>query len=1750
LDEPQVLDLGRQLVGALAEVHRSGLVHRDVKPKNIVFDATTGKVRLVDFGFAASIDAAFRILEPVGTLEYAAPEQVSDLRQRVDGRADLYAVGCVLYECVAGVPPFADLDPRRLLHQHQGANVPDVRDVAPHVSRALAAIIKRLLARSPDDRYPDAGALLHDLHHIQDIQAGRMIVPPLIGSDLPAMVLPLLGRDDELNWLREEWNAAQRRDSRVIVVRGGTGSGKTRLSRALIDEVIAKGGNTLLAACHAWDPRPFSAIREIVEGYAKINRDLSHDERSRANAALRALAGDLAPLLKVLSPSLAALFADAAPVPQSSDAQHIFVEGLAEFLAKVIRTSSPVVLFIDDVQWLDSSSRRVLRRALDRLTDAHALSILAVRGEPGASPEVDRFLDGLSREEVILRRLDEKQTIRLVQAYLGVAELDAELVKSVVQLSDGSPLSTLEVLRMMLDEGLLQPSWGTWKFDRDAVAQMQLPQNTIGVLRHRIESLDDMTKTTLSAAAVIGMTFPDRLLHLVCNLEEGHTVAALAEARRAMLVEPNRHGTHRFVHDSIREVLIKRLTDLEQRECHQAAAEAMDRLGGFVDGETLGDQASSVQMIRISSPRVGEGHVQPSSQRIDSDAYYRLASHYARGIPGRTPRRAYDSNVEAGLLAFHTFDNERALLFFAWAAEAGKFLQEPMSPGLAFTIGEAKLRTGALDESLVQFERVLAASQNPVQQASALARMAWIYEMQLDTSGAWTSLEQAFAKLGHRPADDSVWRTVKSAMRWAWQRIAPGARVAKGVERDRVDTLCVLWYQTGRLATIDGKPMRVLQAAFTGLGPAVRLGPSKSLANMYLTMSFVFIALGRKVAGRRYLALAENVARETGDPVALAHSLQVHSAVASWEGDLQDALDVGSRCLDEYGHWRELSEYCLLAYNQQFLEALRGRSLEAWRWMERVIDRVNQHEGQAILLELVELGARAALTTLGREAEADTRLTRLSKLTVRTPANSGFYVSTFGPRVRLFTERADLGRDFESLVEEFDKAKFNPRRVHPSAAEYYIQVAHARIHAVLRAPAEERLARIHRLGRALGNLKAAGRIPITKAHATVVEAYHAVFLGRNDEAEQLFTTAEMAGRRECAPWILYSVHRGRAHLLLGLGLKEAARDQARMAEAIAEEHGMAYRRQWVQEEFGLRRAPRLEASHARHGPPRSFSASELRIRNTGSSGGSLRSLMRLTHTTGDELEPHVQAQLFLDEIVYCIRGDLGHLFLKDEGPSVTTHRAPVLKAFTSRASGNRVGSEPSEACRNVVDQAFTDWSTELSEGRTSSYLMTRGGTRTIVAAPFSVGESPMGVVYVDRDIARGDFSESDGELLAALASQVPLGLELARALNLRRRAEDELQRVQRLESMGRFAESVAREFGSVLEDIRLSTEVLSSTSVNGSRDKIQAIQDAAKRAADLTERLLAFSQGHLQNAELINVNDRIHRAAPLLRELLGHTVVLAVRPSSDIQYVMADVGQIDHLVVTLAARSRDVMLQGGTVVIETSNAMLQESDIKGHPGAKAGHYVRISVSDTGPALEPKVLKEIFEPFVEVEDVHQGLALGTLYRNVVRNGGFIDVESIVGEGTTFRIYWPAATGKSARNFGSAEPPKLPGGTETILIVEHEAGIGEALGRALKSLGYRVLRANDAVEALKLVARRFLEIDLVISDAVLPGMNGFELGRELVKMRKTLRVLYLSDPAERLAANGGSAEKIDVLQKPVQQDALAKRVREVLDRRATS
>jgi hypothetical protein len=415
------------------------------------------------------------------------------------------------------------------------------------------------------------------------------------------------------------------------------------------------------------------------------------------------------------------------------------------------------------------------------------------------------------------------------------------------------------------------------------------------------------------------------------------------------------------------------------------------------------------------------------------------------------------------------------------------------------------------------------------------------------------------------------------------------------------------------------------------------------MAKHYMVYSFVLTSLGAKKTARRYLAAGETAASETGDPVTYAHALQLRAAVTCWAGNVQESLELGARSLIEYGRWRELSEYLLTAYNQQQLEALRGRSQEAWQWLERAISRLVKHHGPRLSVEFIELSARAALTALGREREADALIARLSAVRRTSGERAMVSVSSYGSRARRYTESGDLGVAFEELVTEVEAQRFNPKRVHLEVTEYYVHVAHARVHACLRATPAQLRNYLPKLRRAFSDLDRGARISLLHVHALVIKAYIRYFEGDLDTAARLFSQAEDQGATEAAPWILYAAHRGRAHLLRRRGLVDAAQDQARLAEALAKKHRAAYRLRWIRQEFELS----------------GYSSSE----RTGSSGsiagglgtgihqltrhrGYLKSLLRIDQQT--DLSQQQQARVIIDELLTTLTAERGYLFLATE----------------------------------------------------------------------------------------------------------------------------------------------------------------------------------------------------------------------------------------------------------------------------------------------------------------------------------------------------------------------------------------------------------------------------------------------------------------------------------------------------------------------
>ncbi len=384
----------------------------------------------------------------------------------------------------------------------------------------------------------------------------------------------------------------------------------------------------------------------------------------------------------------------------------------------------------------------------------------------------------------------------------------------------------------------------------------------------------------------------------------------------------------------------------------------------------------------------------------------------------------------------------------------------------------------------------------------------------------------------------------------------------------------------------------------------------------------------------------------------------------------------------------------------------------------------------------------------------------------------------------------------------------------------------------------------------------------------------------------------------------------------------------------------------------------------------------------------------------------------------------------------------------------------------------------------------------------------------------------------------------------RKQLEEQFHQAQKMEAVGRLAGGVAHDFNNLLTAILGSADLVLETLQGGAseREEIQEIRKAALRAADLTRQLLAFSRQQVIAPTVLNPNAVVADMDKLLRRLLGEDVELRTVLASELGTVKADPNQLEQIVLNLAVNARDAMPSGGKLTVETQNVELDQEYVRGHLSAQPGPYVMLAVSDTGVGMDAATQARIFEPFftTKAKGKGTGLGLATVYGIVKQSGGWIWVYSEPGQGTTFKVYLPRVTEGVAAAAPSAPAPASVRGTETVLVVEDDESIRKLVQKVLKAHGYTVLVAASGGDAEQVAGQHEGPIHLLMTDVILPGLNGREVARRLTAARAGIRVLYLSGYTDDAIVHHGVLEPgVAFLQKPFAPAALSRKVREVLD-----
>ena len=393
-------------------------------------------------------------------------------------------------------------------------------------------------------------------------------------------------------------------------------------------------------------------------------------------------------------------------------------------------------------------------------------------------------------------------------------------------------------------------------------------------------------------------------------------------------------------------------------------------------------------------------------------------------------------------------------------------------------------------------------------------------------------------------------------------------------------------------------------------------------------------------------------------------------------------------------------------------------------------------------------------------------------------------------------------------------------------------------------------------------------------------------------------------------------------------------------------------------------------------------------------------------------------------------------------------------------------------------------------------------------------------------------------------------LERRRAEDALRVSEKQFRQAQKMEAVGRLAGGLAHDFNNLLTVIMGHSQVLLGELPSGNpiRAKIEEMQKAGERAASLIRQLMAFSRKQPLEPKILPMNSVVGNVESMLRRLIGEDIQLVIRPDPFNGHVKADPGQLEQVLMNLVVNARDAMPNGGLLAIETSQTELARTPMHHLHPLPLGQYVKLTVTDTGCGMNADVLAHLFEPFFTTKEEHKGTGLGlsTVFGIVTTCGGGIDVWSQVGHGTTFDLYFPRVNPQAPTADATAPQGRLRQGSETILLVEDDSGVRNLVRHELVKTGYQVIEAKNGVEACLTATQQSYHVDLLLTDVVMPGMNGRELAQHLSVIKPNLRVLFMSGYLDDISVNSGmDPHRTTFLQKPFTPDLLLRTVRALLD-----
>ncbi len=1774
---------------------------------------------------------------------------------------------------LTGTLPFIADDPLEWVHCHVARQPTPPAERSKDIPLPVSAIVMKLLAKTAEERYQTAKGLEADLR--QCLQAwttlGRIDAFPLGQHDTSGRLLipeKLYGREAESQKLLDAFGRVEATSMpELLLVSGYSGVGKSSLVNELHKVILRPRG---LFASGKFDQykrdipyfafaQPFQTlIRKILAG--------KPDEVAAWSGALAEAVGSDGQLIVDLIPELEFLIGKQPVVPEvaSQEAQNRFHEVFRRFLGAFARKEHPLVLFLDDLQWQDAASLKLLEHLIAHPEVRDLLLVGAYRdNEVFASHPLMLTLDaarksGATVNTIVLAPLSRDDVQSLVADALRCTWTHAEaLARLVHEKTAGNPFFAIQFLTVLHEERLLEfdAQAAGWIWDVKRILAQNYTDNVAKLMVGKLKRLPPATLEALKKIACLGTSTDITTLTAIHGGTELEVHAHLWEAVLASYLL--RIGnTYKFLHDQVHEAAYSLIPD------HARAGEHL-RIGRLLLAGMTEEAVEERLFALVSQFNRGLSLVTDAGERES-----------VRRLNARAGRKAKASTAY-GSAQSHLTRAMELLPADAWTT----VYEETFA--LVLDLSECEYLVGNFERADELFNLILARARSHPDSAKVYRLRAKLYQVAGRYQDALLAGLDGLKLLGVtfpesapeiQAAVEQGFRDIHINLRG--RRIADLADgpAATDPEARSIITLSAELTPPAYASNSRFYPLIILK----GINTALTHGSTEDACLAYAFYAFLLVAVsGDLSSAMEFSDLSLRLNEKFDDPKLKGTLLYLHGHLSNLSrpfstslplldqafvaslsvGDLTYAgyaamtamwdrmeaghpLDDVARETQKYVAYARRSRnepiYWVVRQYQQFLACLKGMtrgqtSLDDDSYNEAEVLGFFTRSGFSSGVAFYHIVKQILAFTFARYEEAlEHSLRAEASLTAATSspheANQPFFHA-----LTLTALYPDMPADRQREATKVLAAKLETLKMLADGCPENYANRYALVRAeIARIEGRDQEA-MRRYDQAIASARENGFVHReslasevaarfyldrgfeTIAHAAYLRGARAGYLGwgafaKVKDLDLRYGSIE-AAQSPLGPTATTGALLERIDLMTVVKAWQAVSGEIVLGKLVEKlliilvEHAGAERGllmlprqgEWIAEAEALTLREKVEV-HLRHAPvtpedlPQSILQFVLRtkervILNDASAPNpySEDDYLRRRHPRSILCLPLVN-QAKLVATLYLENNLTPHAFTPDRialldvlasQAAISLENARLYDGLNrENAERKRAEERFSKAFRNSPSpMAISRMKDRIFIDANDRFLVTFGFTReefigrTATELGLASEEQIEGALQALAELGRLHERElvvktKSGESRTLLVSIESIDLDGDRCflttyldLTERKMMEEQLRLSQKMEAIGRLAGGVAHDFNNLLTVINgNSTLILQRMDESHPHyPMLQEILESGERAAGLTRQLLAHSRRQVLKAGVWNLNLIVGDMASMLQRMVGDHVQVDTRLSPELGLVKVDRGQVEQILLNLAINARDAMPEGGTLMLTTANVMLDSGYLSTHLEATPGPHVMLLVSDTGSGIAPEIQVRMFEPFFTTKDVGKGTGLGlsVVYGIVKQSGGSISLHSEVGKGTIFRIYFPEVGpgDQSVRQGVAPQTSQSFAGDETILLVEDAEAVRKFARMALEAHGYKVLEAENGVEALT-VLERAGRVHLVITDVVMPDMGGAALARRLHTSHPALPILFISGYVEHSELNGGMVGKGELLlYKPFSPVELVKKVRAILDAR---